>query len=149
MPTYTNSAAAVITVGDVTFGANEVKVLYNYIDLDKDATGYISLTSDVPYYNPANQVHTLISASVPSITLTDWKTTSGIEIWNGSANTITAFLQSTDNTPGIQIPGNTVRYIYGLKGNVKEVYFTYSGAITSGQSYLTELQNSLTELKSA
>ena len=140
MPTYTNASAALIQVGDITFSANEVKELYNYIDLSKDTTGYISLTSNVPYYNPINYVHTLISASVASVTLNDWKTTTGVEIWNTSANLITVFLQHTDNTPGLVVPGNSIRYIYGFNGAVKMLYFTYGGAVISGEAYVTELK---------
>ena len=147
MPTYTNSISSVVTIADVTFGPDETKVLYNYIDLSQDTGGVISLTSDVPYYNPSNEVHTLISASVPSVTLSNWKTTSGIEVWNTSDSLITVFLQHTDNTPGFVVPGNSMRYIWGIKGNVKMLYFTYGGAVTSGQAYVTELTRDVTELK--
>ena len=149
MPTYTNASAALVQVGDTTFGPSEAKEMYNYIDLSKDTTGFISLTSDAPYYNPANYVHTLISASVPSVTLSSWQTTTGVEIWNNSANLITVFLQHTNNTPGLIVPGNSIRYIYGFKGAVKMLYFTYGGAVTSGDAYVTELrQINTTELKS-
>ena len=54
MPTYTNSFAGLVQVGDITWSASEVKQLYNYIDISGDTTGYITLSSHAPYYNPFN-----------------------------------------------------------------------------------------------
>jgi hypothetical protein len=140
MPTYTNSSAGLVQFGDVTFGGNEVKGLYSYLDLSKETSGYISLTSATPYFNPANWTHSPTSAEA-SITLVSWQETEGVEIYNTSANLITVFLTETANTPGIVVPANSVRYIWGFKGGVKTIAFTYSGAVNAGEMYVTELRN--------
>ena len=140
MPTYSNSFAGIVQFGDITFKGNEDKQLTRYLDLSKETTGYISLTSNAPYYNPTNWTHTPTSGDA-SITLVDWQTTEGIEIYNTSANLITVFLTEAANTPGIVVPANSVRYIWGFKGGVKTLAFTYGGAVTSGQFYVTEMKN--------
>ncbi|MBU0777880.1 hypothetical protein KKF82_06445 [Patescibacteria group bacterium] len=142
MPTYTNSFAGLVQLKDITFSGNEVKPIYNYIDLTQDSTGYISLSSHAPYVNPSNWVHTVTSADA-TITLVSWKNTEGIEVYNTSGNLITVFLNSTDNLPGIVVPANSVRYIYGFKGGVQTLALTYSGAVNSGECYITELKNRL------
>jgi hypothetical protein len=140
MPTYTNSYNGIVQLKDITFGALETKILYNYIDLAADTTGYISLTSHAPYWNPANYVHTVTSATA-TYTISDWKSTYGIEVYNTSSSLITVFLNSTDNTPGVVVPANSVRYIHGFHGSVQTLSLTFGGAVNSGECYITELKN--------
>jgi len=140
MATYTNTFGGIVQVGDIIFGPNEVKQLYNYIDLNKDTTGYISFTSHVPFTNPSNWVHSPTSGDA-TITLVSWENTDGIEIWNGSTQLITVFLTSTDNTPGLRVPPSTVREIWGFRGGVKTLALTYGGAVTAGQCYITEFKS--------
>ena len=140
MPTYTNSSLALIQLKDVTFSSQEVKEMYSYLNLTDETTGYISLTSDAPYVNPCNWTHTVTSADA-TITLVSWDETEGIEIYNTSGNLITVFLTEAANTPGIVVPANSVRYIFGFKGGVKTLALTYSGAVASGECYITELRN--------
>jgi len=139
MPTYVNSFPGIVQLGDITFGPSAVMQLYQYLDLSKDTTNYISLTSEAPYVNPANWTHTPTSADA-SITLVSYRETEGVEIYNTSANLITVFLTEAANTPGIVVPANSVRYIWGFKGGVKTLAFTYGGAVTSGQFYVTEIK---------
>ena len=140
MPTYTNSYAGIVQLKDVIFGPSESKQLYQYLDLSDETTGYISLSSHAPYVNPANWTHTVTSGDA-TITLVDWKATEGIEVYNTSDNLITVYLNSTDNTPGIVVPANSVRYIFGFKGGVQSLALTYGGAVASGECYITELKN--------
>ena len=99
MPTYTNSLNAVVQIGEVTFSPLEVKTLYNYIDLSQDTNGYISLTSDAPYYNPILN-STLVSGTDEDVEVdVDIKSSSLRVIY--TSGTMTLFLNSTDNIPGM------------------------------------------------
>ena len=140
MPTYTNSFAGIVQFKDLTFSALESKQLYQYLDLTDETTGYISLSSDAPYYNPCNWVHNVVSTDA-TITLVSWNETEGIEVYNTSDNLITVFLTEAANTPGIVVPANSVRYIFGFRGGVQTLALTYGGAVVAGECYITELRN--------
>lgn len=140
MPTYTNSSAKTVPFGDYVFKPNEVRELYHYIDLSLETDGYVTLTSHAPYFNPIGYVHTLTS-SVTSVEISNWEVIDGVEIYNGSSELITVFLNSTSNTYGILVPAGTIRYIRNIGPRVQNLYFTYGGAVSTGEAYVTELKN--------
>ena len=124
MPTYTNSFAGIVQLGDITFGASEAKVLYNYIDISGDTTGYISLSSHAPYYNPllANTAVTGTSETVVH-TLSTYKSSSVRIIY--VSGTVNIFLNATANVPGMTIKENVT---LENRGRIATIHVVFTGA---------------------
>ena len=124
MPTYTNSQAGLVQVGDITFGPSEVKVLYQYIDITGDTTGYISLTSHAPYYNPilANTAVTGTDETVVH-TLNTYKSSSVRIIY--VSGTVNIYLNATANTPAMTIKENIT---IENRGRILSIHVVFTGA---------------------
>jgi hypothetical protein len=123
MPTYTNSANGIIQLKDITFGALEEKRLYNYLDLTEDTTGYISLTSHTPYYNPVI-ADTSITGTDETVThnLTNIESSSiRIVYLSGS---VKIYLNTLDNIPGMTIKENVT---INNRGRIYRVYVEFTG----------------------
>ena len=127
MPTYTNSFAGIVQVGDTTFGPSEVKVMYQYMDITGDTTGYISLSSDSPYYNPilANTSVTGTDETV-IVTLNTFESSSVRIIY--ISGTVNIYLNDTANTPAMTILEN-ITLDNRRKIRIIHVVFTGAGEI--------------------
>jgi hypothetical protein len=124
MPTYTNSYNGIVQLKDITFGALETKILYNYIDLTADTTGYISLTSHAPYWNPIlSDTNVTGTGETVEVTLSTFKSSS-VHITYVSGD-VTVYLNSTDNTPGMTILENVT---LDNRGKIYKLYVVFVGA---------------------
>ena len=124
MPTYTNSLNAVVQIGEVTFSPSEVKILYNYIDLSQDTNGYITLTSDAPYYNPL-LANTRISGTDETKVYTMVSTKSSNIRLVYISGSVTIYLNSTDNLPGMTILENIT---LENRGKISSIHVVFVGA---------------------
>ncbi len=124
MPTYTNSSSGLVQLKDILFSPNEVKQLYHYLDLTEDTTGYITLSSHAPYWNPI--------LSDTNVTGTDETVTVTLSTHKGASirivyvsGTVVMYLNSTDNTPGMTIKESIT---LDNRGKISTLHFTFTGA---------------------
>jgi hypothetical protein len=126
MPTYVNTSNALIqlTNSGVMFSPNEVKRIYDYLDLTEDSTGSIVLSSHAPYWNPILSDNTVTGTDeTKTIDLTTHNS-SDVRILYVSGN-VTMFLNSTNNTPGMRIRESIV---LNNRGRIYRLLFTFVGA---------------------
>jgi hypothetical protein len=126
MPTYTNNSGSLIQLinSGVMFRPNEIKELYDYLDLTEDPTGSITLTSHAPYWNPI--------LSDNNVTGTDENKTIDLSTHDASSvrviyisGDVTMFLNSLSNTPGMRIRENIT---LDNRGKIYRLLFTFVGA---------------------
>lgn len=97
-------------------------------------------TSDEPYYNPVLAADNTVSSTGPGdpATISLQSGTDKVEIYNNSSADITLLLNAAGNTPGYQIPADTIRTIEGLQGYVDTLILQFSAAVSAGEVVVHE-----------
>lgn len=138
MPTYKNGSSATRfatnTAGKyVAVEPGEKVEVYHLIT----ETGWTK-TADTPYYNPVKESGNSISSSGDPATINLQPDTDEVEIYNNSSADITLLLNASGNTPGYQIPADTIRTIKGLHGYVDTLVLQFSAAVSAGEVVMHE-----------
>lgn len=140
MPTYRNDSSATRYATDtsnrqVAVAPGET-VEVDYLLTAADWTK----TADTPYYNPVLAADNTISSTgtgdPATINLQD--KTDKVEIYNNSSADITLLLNAAGNTPGHQVPADTIRTIEGLRGYVDTIILQFSVAVSAGEIVVHE-----------
>lgn len=100
------------------------------------------VVDEAPYYNPA------LSRSDPASAgpgddkeIEVVAAAKSIEIINNSGvATITVFLDSTANMPGLKVVAQSKRTIGPISGKVAKLILQFSGAIAAGECFVTQLR---------
>jgi hypothetical protein len=142
MPTYQNDSTAarnVVNTSNKLVWVKPGETVQTYQLLTADGW---TKASDSPYYNPVLAVHSTISSTgsddPTTISLED--DCDQVEIWNNSDADITVLLNAAANTPGYEIPANTLRTLTGLFGYVDTIVLEFSAAVSSGEVIVHELE---------
>jgi len=142
MPTYRNDSESTYKVLN-SVGTEQVVPPGNSVQTFQLLSIFgLTKTAEAPYFNPSDGVHEISSTgSGDDKTIVLNSATNEIEIWNESEATITCFLRTTTNTPGLKILAKSIRNISGLSKRVDQIILQFSTAVSSGQCYLTELED--------
>ena len=136
MPTYQNITDAVIVVDGITFNpygtTGDTQTTKRHM-IDPRLTMLYSY----PYWNPATATSEVSGAINTTITLQS--DTNTIEVYNGSNINIRVYLNSLNNTPGLPVPPNSIRYIENLKKTTNRVIIDPEGVLGPGDCFITEL----------
>ncbi len=102
----------------------------------------ITETSPAPYYNPASACADLTSAGPgDDRVVTIEPGTESVEIVNNSpAATITAFIDSTENVPGLRVVPQSRRVVDGIRGRARNLVLRFSAAAGAGECFVTQLK---------
>lgn len=141
MPVYRNdgttSFIARNTSGKtITVNPGDIIITYEIVT----ATGATRI-SEAPYWNPANEVTEVTSTGSgyrQDITLN--VLTDSVEIFNGSAQEITVYLNDVANMPGLIVPCHTSLAIRGMLNKVSTLCLFVDGATEAGQIIVTEIR---------
>lgn len=142
MPTYRNDSENTYKVLNSEHNEQVVQPRESVATLQFLDISGMTKTAEAPYFNPSDGVHEVTSTGpADDKTIVLDSATNEIEIWNESEATITCFLRTTANTPGLKILAKSIRNISGLSKRVDQIILQFSTAVSSGQCYLTELED--------
>ncbi|MEM5786472.1 MAG: hypothetical protein AAGU11_04080 [Syntrophobacteraceae bacterium] len=102
----------------------------------------ITVVSPMPYYNPAASRADLASTGEGDDREVEVSPeAASVEIVNSSNSaTITVFLDSTANVPGLKIVPQSNRVIDSIKGRVSRLVLQFTGEVTNGECFVTQLK---------
>lgn len=102
----------------------------------------MSQVSPAPYYNPAIEAAYVVSGGPGDDQVISIDPEAGsVEIINSShAATITVYLTSPANAPGLKVPPQSTRTIDSIRGRASSLVLRFDAAIQDGECYVTQLR---------